>query len=101
MGPSGTGMGLSELEEEYTGNFGLLGGKERKTVVDVKTFMAGDWNFKESGRWSTPERTWRVDYMRGFLKGLVTGKEKIEVVVVSHGSFLRELVADGMFLRAP
>ncbi|KAF8855115.1 hypothetical protein BDZ45DRAFT_793910 [Acephala macrosclerotiorum] len=96
IGPSGIGMALSELHQEYTGNFGLLGGKERKSVVDIKTFMAEDWNFKESGRWSTDEKEWRVNYMRGFFKALIMGKEKVEVIVVTHGSFLRVLVDDGM-----
>ncbi|KUJ17959.1 uncharacterized protein LY89DRAFT_732662 [Mollisia scopiformis] len=97
MGPSGTGMNVSDLDKEFTGNFGLLGGKDRKSVVDVKTFMAKDWNSKETGSWSTPEVEWRVDYMRGFLKGLLAGRERVEVVIVSHGSFLRKLVNDVKF----
>jgi hypothetical protein len=35
--------------------------------------------------------------MRGFLKSLLNEKRRIEVVIVSHGSFLRGLANDGMY----
>jgi hypothetical protein len=33
-------MDLPDLEEEYTGDFGLFGGKDMKTAIDVKQFIS-------------------------------------------------------------
>jgi hypothetical protein len=66
-------------------------------------FMCEDWNNPEEKRDGTDGRYVgigsRLGFIRGFLKGLQTGcrtGERLEVVVVTHSSLIREWVVDGM-----
>jgi hypothetical protein len=80
-----------DAEEEQGGEFA--------GQVDFQ-FMCEDWNDedeKTNGRWSCWKYNWRLERMKNFLSHLGNGKpgQRKEVVVVSHGSFLREFVDDG------
>lgn len=39
-------MSLPNLEEKYTRNFGLFDGAEKRSVINVETFMCEDWKLK-------------------------------------------------------
>jgi hypothetical protein len=74
-------------------------GSEFAGQVDFR-FMCEDWNDedeKNNGRWSSLKYDWRLERMKNFLSDLGDGKpgQRKEVVIVSHGSFLREFVDDG------
>lgn len=91
-GVNGQGMDFEDLKIAYS-----VG------PVDITSFGREGWNEKSLGSgWDSQEMPWRVDYMRGFLRGLWAGsgmKRTVEVVVVSHGSFLRGFVKDGELAR--
>jgi hypothetical protein len=66
-------------------------------------FMCEDWNNPDEKRDDTDGRyvgiASRLGFIRGFLKGLQTGcrgRERLEVVVVTHSSLIREWVVDGL-----
>lgn len=66
-------------------------------------YMCEDWNNPDEKRDGTDGRyagiTSRLGFIRGFLKGLQTGcksRERLEVVVVTHSSLIREWVVDGI-----
>ncbi|KAE9375235.1 hypothetical protein N431DRAFT_334387, partial [Stipitochalara longipes BDJ] len=65
------------------------------------SFVPKGWNMKETGRWSASEVHWRLDFIRTRLREIWVvngaGRRKIEVVIVTHGSFLRKLVNDVKF----
>jgi len=88
-GPSGRGLDPAKL----------VASPEFKDKVRLE-YVSDDWDLKEQGRWSPDNLEWRIDHMRGFLRGLGahTWNMRAEVVVVSHGSFLREFVKDGKSL---
>jgi hypothetical protein len=76
-------------------------GRNFKGQIDFG-FMREDWNNPEEKRDGTDGRyvgiASRLGFIRGFLKGLQTGcrgREKLEVVVVTHSSLIREWVVDG------
>jgi len=98
-GPNGSGLDRDELVNRYNGKdldkgkFGLPQG-----WVDT-CLIPKDWNLKETGQWSADEVQGRLDHMRGFLQAIWLahsfGKHRVEVVIVTHGSFLQKLVKDG------
>ncbi|KAL2071119.1 hypothetical protein VTL71DRAFT_12354 [Oculimacula yallundae] len=96
-GPNGQGLDLEELVEQYgpyEDGFMVEGD------IDVSTFGREGWNEKKEGIWSSKEVQWRVDHVKGFLKGMwaASDDKRMEVVVVSHGSFLKKLVNNAIFI---
>jgi len=96
-GPAGRGKDPAELEQIYCAN----GGKEDSEFrgkINL-TFMTSGWNGKDEGKWQNEVVQWRVDYIKGFLRGLGAGSPdiRVEVMVISHGSFLKKLIEDGLF----
>jgi broad specificity phosphatase PhoE len=86
-GPGGVGAGFSKLSKKYRAKEGEV------PRVDVTTFGRKGWNDKD-GVWSPSEANWRVDFVKGFLRGLLaaTTNKIIEVVIISHRSFLNKLL---------
>jgi hypothetical protein len=113
-GPNGTGMNTRELEKAFNedelpdsdqlreegkvhlpkqGESSAL--EELRGKVDVSLVPVG-WNLEDtsgSERWGWDNYEWRIEKLRSRLEGLSNGKvasSKHEVVVMSHGSFLKE-----------
>lgn len=92
--PNGTGTETVTLQGKWKDGFHIDSSEADIDVdVDVWTFMCNDWIFKESGRWSPEEVKWRIGFLKGFLKGIYLGggRKKVEVAMVTHGSFIREM----------
>jgi broad specificity phosphatase PhoE len=106
-GPNGTGMSLPELKERYEGGWY----RERDTRRDFRRgvdfkFMCEDWNNPDEKRDGGSGRYMgiasRMGFVRGFLRGLVTGhrgRGRLEVVFVTHSSLINQWVGDGTSLR--
>jgi hypothetical protein len=119
--PNGTGLSLGKLKDSYEetavrGRYGdsVQNGTNTRTFrqgekdtrnfkeqIDFR-FMCEDWNNPEEKRDGTDGRyggiASRLGFIRGFLKGLQIGsrgRERLEVVVVTHSSLIREWVVDG------
>jgi hypothetical protein len=91
--PNGRGTDLDELSNLFS-----IAASRNRDLVDVTTFGRKGWEYKDEGSvWHADEIQWRVDHMKGFLKGILLGggMKRVEVAVVSHGSFLRKLVKEG------
>ncbi|KAF8855114.1 hypothetical protein BDZ45DRAFT_728309 [Acephala macrosclerotiorum] len=86
-GPGGVGAGFSKLSKKYRAKEGEV------PKVDVTTFGRKGWNDKD-GVWSPSEAHWRVDFVKGFLRGLLaaTTNKTIEVVIISHRSFVNKML---------
>jgi broad specificity phosphatase PhoE len=101
-GLNGIGLDYDQLNKRYDGTHWdqLMMGKP-DGWVDVTSFVPVGWNVKEKGKWSNEEFKWRMEDFKGFLKGIWVGagagRKRVEVAVVTHGSFLRQLVNDGEF----
>jgi hypothetical protein len=100
MGPSGVGLDADELAKQWDGNDWMKEDERRpEGWVDATSFVSESWNIKDTGKWSVEEVKWRLDYLKGFLRGIWVGagagSEKVEVVVVTHSSLLRKLVKNG------
>lgn len=90
-GSAGVGASFSKLLKRYR----IKDGEVPK--VDVVTFGRRGWNDKDHGAWSPSEAHRRVDFIKGFLRGLLaatTGKI-VEVVIITHRSFLKHLCRSG------
>jgi hypothetical protein len=129
--PNGTGLSLQGLKESYEGRRleervrewcgderidgrstrslrqGERDRKDFKGQTDFG-FMCEDWNNPDEKRDGTEGRYGgigsRLGFIRGFLKGLQTGcrgGERLEVVVVTHSSLIREWVVDGVSSPIP
>ncbi|KAI0999614.1 hypothetical protein K3495_g8583 [Podosphaera aphanis] len=93
-GPNNTGSSVKDMEIYEKLRFT----KSKNSIpMDVATFCDQSWIEKDSGRWSSKSIPWRVDFMRGLLSGIWIGcgMKRAEVLVVTHGSFLRSLLNDG------
>jgi len=85
-GPNGTGL----EKREWLKRFGPQGSSEfAGRVNDYNSKIPSDWTAKDYGRWSADEIDWRV---LEFMTVLRRCRQGSEVVVVSHGSFLKALV---------
>ncbi|KUJ17958.1 uncharacterized protein LY89DRAFT_717602 [Mollisia scopiformis] len=86
-GPGGIGASFSRLSKKYRVKEGEM------PKVDVTTFGRKGWNDKEYGAWSPSEAHRRVDFIKGFLRGLLAAATSkiIEVVIITHRSFLKQL----------
>ncbi|KAE8449823.1 hypothetical protein EG329_007300 [Mollisiaceae sp. DMI_Dod_QoI] len=86
-GPGGVGAGFTKLSKKYRVKEGEV------AKVDVTTFGRSGWNDKDHGAWSPSGAHWRVDFIKGFLRGLLAAATDkiIEVVIISHRSFLKQL----------
>lgn len=94
-GPGGVGAGFSKLSKKYRVKEGEV------PKVDVATFGRKGWNDKDHGAWSPSEAHRRVDFIKGFLRGLLAAaatSKIIEVVIISHRSFLKQLCRSGKSL---
>jgi hypothetical protein len=87
-GPNGTGTDIEALQGQWP-----AAGTPCNSKTDFWTFMTKGWNWKRNGKWSPNQVQWRMDFLKGFLKGiwLGGGKKRVEIAVVTHGSILREL----------
>lgn len=85
-GPNGRGLQL----EAWLGKFGKHGtpkfaGKFDESVMKTEP----SWTDKSSGKWSPEQMGWRIEWFKTRLSQIVVGSE---VVVVTHGSFLIEII---------
>lgn len=83
---NGTGRDVFELSV-YPGVL-----KNNNLSMDTQTFLSRGWNSKQTGQWHADQVSWRIGFLKGFLKGiwLGAGKAGIEVAVVTHSSLLDE-----------
>jgi broad specificity phosphatase PhoE len=98
IGPNGTGHNTDALQSQLSGMY-----SESSTKPDVWTFMCDDWNKKLGSRWGPEEVNWRIGIIKGLLKGmwLGGGKKKVEVAMVTHSSFLRQLRRESSHMAWP
>jgi len=84
-GPNGTGLPLEELEVQYSSPFAVTSSVHLDYVEE-------NW---EKAFWAMQGRQ-RIVYFKDFLTELAKEcpKRRLEVAVVSHSSFLRELLSD-------
>lgn len=103
LGPNGTGLEY----EDWCAMFGGNGCSEFAGTIDEK-YMDKErgWTEKEdeNSKWNPEECVWRVEVIKEELKEIMKekreGREKgKEVVMVTHGSFLRKIVGSGEFSR--
>lgn len=93
----GVGLDLPDLQQKY---------KDERSI-DVTTFGRPDWNNKQEGRWSVEGKEQSIDFVRGLLEGMGSTTTAVanggwtEVVLVSHRSFLKELIEDDNLLSNP
>jgi hypothetical protein len=118
--PAGIGMSLVDLRSRYELNnagekvspveeYESKKGNKEKVLSNEKfrgkldfRYMSADWNdvqCKKEGRWSWKNQDWRRGYLKGFLRALCSGTERVEIVVVCHSSSMRYLVKDGKHLK--
>jgi len=100
-GPNGTGSSVERLQTQWKEGYSVGSRGTVNVNVDVWTFMCKDWNVKGSGKWSPDEVNWRVNFFKGFLKGiwLGGGRKKVEIAVVTHGSFLEKLKGERVLFK--
>jgi broad specificity phosphatase PhoE len=93
-GRNGTGLSVPDLRSKYKSNSNILQHK-----IDWR-FLREDWSEDKDvagnkGKWGGFEGEWRKNYVKGFLRGIVMTKkpgERMEILVVAHGSFFRTLL---------
>ncbi|ESZ95815.1 hypothetical protein SBOR_3832 [Sclerotinia borealis F-4128] len=77
--PNGIGMDKKDLQEHF-------GGKVNFDKVEE------GWNQKSSGRWARENMQWRIPALELALRDLRSVTDRVEVVIVSHGSVLNTLL---------
>lgn len=58
-----------------------------------------EWNDKSSGKWAPKSQEWKIAALKRALNNLRSTTNIVEIVIVSHGSVLRELTSQGGKLR--
>jgi broad specificity phosphatase PhoE len=96
-GNNATGLSVLDLRNKYESNTNTL-----QHNIDWR-FLREDWNEGKDvagnkGKWGGEEVEWRKNYVKGFLRGIVMTKkpgERMEILVVGHGSIFRALLGVG------
>lgn len=91
--------GTGQEYEDWCAIFGENGRTEYAGKIDgVFMNKEKDWTVKEEGRWHPDCWKWRVRVIKQEFKKIAEEQGKVkEVVVVTHGSFLRKIIRSGEF----